>query len=188
MVRRSYSICTAPSLDGTIGVTVKRVEAGLVSNYLNDNIREGQKMEIMEPMGNFTVSVDKEAERHYVLLGGGSGITPLMSILKSVMAFEPNSKVSLIYCNQNEQSIIFKSQLDKLESEHPDRLHVQHVLAEPFGEITHPKWEKGVLIAPRLRELVEQELSQLPPEKTEYYVCGPTGLMDMAEEIGRAHV
>lgn len=185
VVRRSYSICTAPSLESTIGVTVKRVEGGLVSNYLNDHIKEGEKMEVMEPMGTFTAEIDKEAQKHYVLIGGGSGITPLMSILKSVLAFEPKSIVSLIYANHNEQSVIFKSPLDKLQEQYGKRLNIRHVLNEPFGKITAPNWETGLLISPRLREMIHQELPQFAPESTEYYVCGPVGLMDMAQETLR---
>ncbi|MEM6298921.1 MAG: ferredoxin--NADP reductase, partial [Bacteroidota bacterium] len=181
VVRRSYSICTAPNLDSTVAVSVKRVEGGLVSNYLNDNVNQGQKIEIMEPMGNFTLSVDKSAERHHIMLGGGSGITPLMSMLKSVLVFEPKSKVSLIYANQNEQSIIFKDQLEKLQAKHGDRLIVKHALAEPLQAITKENWESGMLHGARLREIIGEELPQHATAQTHYYLCGPTGLMEMAE-------
>ncbi|MGF1532639.1 MAG: 2Fe-2S iron-sulfur cluster-binding protein [Bernardetiaceae bacterium] len=192
--RRSYSICTAPQLDSTIGVTVKRVEGGKISNLLNDTIKEGEKVEIMEPMGTFTAEPDKDTAKHYVLIGGGSGITPLMSILKSVLAFSPQSVVSLIYANRNEQSIIFKDALEKLKDQHPERLYIRHILDEPFGPPPAPNWETGRLINPRLREIIDQELPQYPAEHTEYYICGPTGLMDMAQEaleildIDRKHV
>ena len=106
--RRAYSMCSSPSLDSTLAITVKRVEGGVVSNHLNDTVQAGQTLELMQPMGSFILEPNKKLNRHIVLFGGGSGITPLISILKSVLFFEPNSKVSLVYCNRNIDSIIFK--------------------------------------------------------------------------------
>ena len=81
-VRRAYSLCTSPFTDEYPGITVKRVEGGKMSNYLNDNAKEGDQINVMVPNGKFTIEVNEAAQNHYVLFGGGSGITPLMSILK----------------------------------------------------------------------------------------------------------
>ena len=130
-LRRSYSMSSAPNLDSHIGVTVKRVENGVVSNYLNDHIKKGDSIEIMKPMGNFTLEPNKQGKRNIILFGGGSGITPLMSILKSALYFEPNSAVSLVYANSDEDCIIFKDQLDALKEKFGERFNLVHVLSQP---------------------------------------------------------
>ena len=109
--RRAYSLCSSPVTDANPAVAVKRVEGGLMSNHLNDNAVAGQELKLMEPIGNFTTEFGAGNERHLVLFGGGSGITPLISIAKSALKEEPNSKVSLIYANRNVASIIFKAQV-----------------------------------------------------------------------------
>lgn len=177
-VRRAYSLCTSPYCDEFMGVTVKRVEKGLVSNYLNDNIKAGDVIEIMQPMGVFTPEVGEKHQRHMVLLGAGSGITPLISIAKTILVKEPQSRVSLIYANRDEDSIIFKDALDKLELGYKDRFKVIHVLDHPKGEWEGPS---GLLNNHALRLL----LSRLPDwggDKTEYYMCGPEGFMHVVTE------
>jgi ring-1,2-phenylacetyl-CoA epoxidase subunit PaaE len=177
-VRRAYSVCTSPFVDPHPAVTVKRVEGGLVSNFLNDTLKAGDMLEVMEPMGVFTVEPQQEHKRHVILLGGGSGITPLMSIAKSVLHMEPDSQVSLIYANRNEDSIIFKSKLDELEKKYGERFHITHILEqEPVSWICPTG-----LLKP---ELLKQLLNKLPesaPEYTEYYMCGPEGMMVNVEE------
>lgn len=177
-VRRAYSVCTSPYTDPYPAVTVKRVEGGLVSNFLADNLKTGDVLEVMEPMGTFTVEPRAEHTRHIILLGGGSGITPLMSIAKSVLQQEPNSQVSLIYANRNENSIIFRTTLEELQQSYPDRFKLIHVLDEaPLN------WEcpTGLLIPSLLKELLQQ-LPQTPAEGTEYFMCGPEGMMVNVEE------
>jgi len=80
---------SAPNLDSHVSVTIKRVADGIVSNYINDHVKKGDSIEVMKPMGNFTLEPNKNGKRHVILFGGGSGITPLMSILKSTLYFEP---------------------------------------------------------------------------------------------------
>src|SRR5436190_15447332 len=109
-VRRSYSLCTAPH-EENLAVTVKRVANGKISNYLIDGLNPGATIQIMEPMGNFTFVPDPNKKRDIVLIGAGSGITPLMSILKSALSMENESNVSLIYGNGDEDSIIFREKL-----------------------------------------------------------------------------
>ena len=171
-IRRSYSMSSAPNLDSHLAVTVKRVENGIVSNYINDQVKKGDSIEIMKPMGNFTLEPKKSAQRNIILFGGGSGITPLMSIMKSVLYFEPKSTVSLVYCNRNEDSIIFKKQIEDMQSKFGDRLNVVHVLEKPLqmwnGHI-------GFIDGPMIHNI----LNLLPKaDNTAYYICGPTGMMD----------
>ncbi len=177
-VRRSYSVCTSPFVDPHPAVTVKRVEGGLVSNFLNDTLKAGDMLEVMEPMGVFTVEPQQEHKRHVILLGGGSGVTPLMSIAKSVLHMEPDSQVSLIYANRNENSIIFKGALDTLQQKYGDRFHVTHVLEqEPVSWIC----PTGLLKPDLLKELLAK-LPESAPDYTEYYMCGPEGMMVNVEE------
>lgn len=177
-VRRAYSVCTSPYTDPYPAVTVKRVEGGLVSNFLGDHLKAGDELEVMEPMGSFTIEPRAENTRHIILLGGGSGITPLMSIAKSVLHMEPNSLVSLIYANRNENSIIFRNEFEVMQETFPDRFKLIHVLDEaPL------KWEcpTGLLNPPLLKELLQQ-LPQTSAEQTEYFMCGPEGMMVNVEE------
>ena len=127
-LRRAYSLCSSPVTDADLAVTVKRVDDGRVSNWLNTNLQAGNTIEVLPPMGNFTLVPDTGTPRHIVLLGGGSGITPLMSILKTVLSQEPESKVTLLYGNRDQESIIFYKALNALEVENPDRLRVVHTL------------------------------------------------------------
>src|SRR5690606_22776736 len=106
-VRRAYSLCTSPCVDEDLAVTIKRVDKGLMSNWLADNIKGGATMRVMEPMGQFTTEFNAVNKRHVILFAGGSGITPMMSIIKSLLKEEPDSICSLIYCNRNIDSIIF---------------------------------------------------------------------------------
>ena len=176
-VRRSYSLCTSPAVDLHPSVTVKRVASGQVSNYLNDTLKPGDTVQVLEPMGTFTTPIDPTNQRHLVMLGGGSGITPLMGLLKSVLHQEPQSKVSLIYANRDPSSIIFRQQLMDLQQQYPERFHVVHVLEEPAD---HAEAVAGRVTTERLPEL----LSDLPFQEssTEYFLCGPQGMM----ENGRA--
>lgn len=172
-VRRAYSVCTSPYTDSHPAVTVKRIEGGLVSNFLNDHLKTGDTLEVMEPMGNFTLEPDASKARHVILLGGGSGITPLMSIAKSTLKQEPNSKVSLIYANRNLESVIFQQELERLQQAYSSSFKVIHVLDQPPAGWTGPS---GLLTPANLPELLQQ-LPQLPAEQTEYFTCGPEGLM-----------
>jgi ring-1,2-phenylacetyl-CoA epoxidase subunit PaaE len=100
-VNRAYSLCTSPYVDPYPAVTSKRVEGGLVSNYLNDHIKPGDSIEVFPPLGKFTSELNANRQQSYVLIAGGSGITPMMSILKSVLDQEPASMIFLLYGNLN---------------------------------------------------------------------------------------
>jgi ring-1,2-phenylacetyl-CoA epoxidase subunit PaaE len=170
--RRSYSMSSSPFTDSQVVVTVKRVPGGKVSNYLNDHLKPGATLEVMEPMGTFVLEPKADARRHIVLLGAGSGITPLMSVAKTVLQAERNSHVSIIYGNRNEQSIIFKEDLENLRRKFAGRLEVVHVLSQPADA-----WQGHV---GRLNQsLVLKILENLPKvAEAEYFVCGPDGMME----------
>ena len=107
-IRRAYSLCTTPFDDEHPAVTVKRVPGGAMSNHLNDNINTGDQLEVMEPMGMFTTEYNDTKSRKAVFFGGGSGITPLISIIRSMLIKEPLSSAVLVYGNRSEEYIIFK--------------------------------------------------------------------------------
>ncbi|MCS7004674.1 MAG: ferredoxin--NADP reductase [Cytophagales bacterium] len=177
-VRRSYSMSSAPQVEDYLAITVKRVAGGLVSNYLNDKVKEDDSLEFMEPMGNFYIEPDKDKQRHITLLGAGSGITPLMSIAKAVLYAEPKSTVSLLYGSRNEQSIIFKSALDDLKSKFKERFQVVHSLSQPFNE----DWNgfKGRISEAHVINFINL-VNKKPAENTLYYICGPEGMMREAQ-------
>lgn len=172
-VRRSYSMSTSPHSDTAIGVTVKRVEGGLVSNYLNDNVKVGDFLEVLEPLGNFFLEPDADTTRHIVLFAAGSGITPMMSIAKSVLKMESNSRVTLIYGNRREDSIIFKQKLEELEVQYGKRLGVHHLLSNPSDLWVGHKGRISQGISVRLMKEADTDFM-----KDNFYLCGPTGMME----------
>ena len=176
-VRRAYSLCSSPFTDDVLAVSIKRVDGGLLSNYLPDNMKAGDQVKVMEPMGVFTTEYSAENKRHLILFAGGSGITPMMSIIKSTMSQEPNSIVSLIYANRNIDSIIFKEELSKMETIDEGRLHVIHILDDaPMN------WQgySGLLNHDMLTSLFER----IPAwDKTTYLMCGPEGMMNNVETL-----
>ena len=177
--RRAYSLSSTPAEAPRLSVTVKRVPGGLVSNYLLDTVQVGQQMEVMEPLGNFTLSPSPKAARSLVLIGAGSGITPLMSMLKAVVGTEPNSHVLLIYGSRDEESVIFRQQLADLEARATGHLQVEHVYSQP-RKPGGPHQHTGRVNRTTLLRILEQR-HQFPAEQAEYFLCGPEGLMAEAQ-------
>ncbi len=172
-VRRSYSLCSSPFTDDHLAVAIKRVEGGLVSNYLPDNLKKGDMVKIMEPMGSFTTEYQPENKRHVVMFAGGSGITPMLSLIKSLLHKEEKTVVTLIYANRGEDSIIFKKLLDEYQIKYEGRLHVIHIVDQaPMN------WQgfSGLLNKDMLVELFER-IPDWGPEHTTYLMCGPEGMM-----------
>ena len=178
-VRRAYSLCSSPFVDQDLAVTVKRVDAGLMSNWLAENLRVGETIKVMEPMGQFTTEYDAAQKRHIIMFAGGSGITPMMSIIKSILLKEPESIVSLIYCNRDIDSIIFKDGLDKLQTKYEGRLHVIHVL-----DNAPMNWQgySGLLNHDMLTKLFER-MPDWGIEHSTYLMCGPEGMMKNVDSL-----
>lgn len=176
--RRSYSLCTSPYVDPHPGITVKRIAGGVVSNYLNESIKPGKTIEVMKPMGHFTADFHSKNKNHFIMIAGGSGITPIMGIAKSVLINEPESKVTLIYCNRSEEQVIFDQAIQKLVNEQKRRFEVVHTLSRPSGD-----WSG---LQGRLDEqMIEQVLEEkhfAAADKELYYLCGPEGLMEASVE------
>jgi len=178
-VRRAYSLCSSPFVDKDLAVTVKRVDGGLMSNWLADNLKVGLKVKVLEPTGQFTTEYSRDRKRHLVMFAGGSGITPMMSIIKSILSQEPESIVSLIYCNRDIDSIIFKEALDEMQTKDEGRLHVIHVL-----DNAPMNWQgySGLLNHEMLTRLFER-FPDWGIENTTYLMCGPEGMMKNVESL-----
>ncbi|MFY0643873.1 MAG: ferredoxin--NADP reductase [Bacteroidia bacterium] len=174
-VRRSYSVCSSPVTDPNPTIAVKEVEGGKMSTYLNRSLKEGDTIDIMPPMGKFTVEPKSSETHHYFLFGGGSGVTPLVSIIKTVLVAEPNSKLSLFYANRDEESIIFRQEIDQLAAENSDRLEIMYSLDNPPQEWTS---YEGYLTEDKVSELVREKLGLNYPV-ARYYTCGPSPMMDV---------
>jgi len=177
--RRSYSLCTSPYVDPFPGISVKKVDGGLFSNHLNEKVFPGKTINSLMPMGNFTTDFHSQNRRHLVMVAGGSGITPIMGILKSALINEPKSKVTLLYCSRNEEQIIFRDALAELAQKESSRLDVIHILSQP-----EPGWNG---ITGRItKELITSEVAKAEADEAfekEYFVCGPEGIMDQATDV-----
>ncbi len=172
-IRRAYSLCTTPFEDEHPAVTVKRVEGGAMSNDLNDHAKAGDAMEIMEPMGMFTTEYDASNKRHAIFFGGGSGITPLMSIIRSILLKEPDSTTTLVYGNRTKDFIIFKELISNLESKYPERFKAIHILEEGEADFN------GRPTPAMIGEICTQVSAKAD---TEFYICGPQPMMDVVSE------
>lgn len=180
--RRAYSLAGPCLPDAPRHITVKRIRDGRVSNHLNDTIGEGDELAVLGPSGNFTVEPRPVHERHLVMIAGGSGITPIMSILETILRVEERSRVTLIYGNRGWNDVIFRDRLAALAEEYPGRLVVDHVLEQP-----PEPWSggRGLLsqdvLEDRLRAL-EIDDEGLP----RYFLCGPTPMMAAAHRALQA--
>jgi ring-1,2-phenylacetyl-CoA epoxidase subunit PaaE len=175
-VRRNYSLCVAPE-EGELKVTVKRIAGGLFSNWANDTLKPGDRVEVMEPHGSFTWHFREGASNHYAAFAGGSGITPVISLLKTAMIREPESRFTLFYGNRDSQSVIFLEELAQLKNRHMGRLQVHHFLAEEAEDI---ELFNGILDRGKCTEILEHLID--PAETAAFFICGPGPMMDAAEE------
>ena len=178
-VRRNYSLCVAPG-DGELKVTVKRIAGGLFSNWANDNLRPGDAIEVMPPHGSFTWDFRAGAANHYVAFAGGSGITPVMSLLKTAMTEEPESRFTLLYGNRDSQSVIFLDELARLKNRFMDRLEIHHFLAEEAEDI---ELFNGMLDRGKCEEVLDHLID--PADVAAFFICGPGPMMDAAEQAIR---
>ncbi|HSV60698.1 MAG TPA: 1,2-phenylacetyl-CoA epoxidase subunit PaaE [Variovorax sp.] len=174
-LRRSYSICAGVD-DGELRVGVRKVRGGVFSNWINEHLKPGDTVSVMAPQGRFFVPLDPKARRHHVGIAGGSGITPILSIMKTVLAREPLSRFTLVYGNRLLQSTMFKEEIEDLKNRYMARLSLQHVFSD---EHTDAPINHGVMN----REKIGEFLASVVPAKDidHAYVCGPFQMNDEAE-------
>lgn len=177
---RSYSLSSSPFLHKFLRITVKKVDGGLVSNYICNELKEGQKIKVEKPLGNFFIEPNKSQSKKYVMLAGGSGITPIYSILISVLEKEPNSKITLVYANRNLNSIIFKEELSNLQTKYPDKISITHLL-DKADNLPNHNYHNKRLNTQLLDYILEKNLTNYNEGK--FMLCGPQGFMDNAVEI-----
>ena len=172
--RRSYSMCSSPFSGEPIRIAVKRVDKGLVSNHINDVIKVGDQIEVMSPQGNFTLETSLE-QKTYVAFAAGSGITPIWSMIKSVLDNEPGSKFVLFYGNKTSDSTIFKNEIDSLTG---DRLSVYHILSreETGNSITNGRIDKN-----KATELLKSNLDLLKSKA--FFMCGPEEMIFNVKDV-----
>ena len=180
-VRRSYSISVPPG-QGRIRVGVKRVPNGAFSTYATNTLAPGDVLEVMPPVGEFTLSPEPGSGRHYVAIAAGSGITPVMSMVSTALASDPTSRFTLIYGNRSSQSVMFLEELEALKDRYRDRFHLINVLSREPQPVD--------LFTGRIdREKLERMLSALvdPTEVDDWYLCGPHGLIETARDVLTDH-
>jgi len=195
--RRAYSIFTVPG-SVQLGFTVKRLEGGLVSNHLIDNFKVGDEIEVMTPDGKFVVDPQVQAVRDHYFIAAGSGITPVMSMIATLLEQEPLSSIYLLYSNRDENSIIFKKALDKLATAYGGQFHLKYILSQPiqekagglsglFGKKAQPSWRglRGRITGKVLSDFLDEFPSK--SGYSSYYLCGPLGMISTVENalLGR---
>ncbi len=166
-VRRSYSLCSAP-YENELRVAVKQVKDGLFSTFANSELKKGDFLDVMTPTGQFSLKTDVSNEKSYVFFAAGSGVTPVLAMIKSVLEEEPSSNVTFFYGNKGFASIIFREQIEALKNYFLDRIRVVHVLSrESLGN----KIQKGRIDSEKCEALYDAFLKD--SEISGVYVCGP---------------
>ena len=174
-LRRSYSICAGVD-DGELRVGVRKVQGGRFSNWVNSELKAGDVIQVYPPQGRFFVPIEPSSARHYVGIAGGSGITPILSIMKTVLAKEPASRFTLIYGNRRQASTMFKEELEDLKNQYLTRLSLHHVFSD---EVVDAPLMAGVMN----RAKIAEHLSALVPAAgiDQAFICGPYQMNDEAE-------
>ncbi|WP_271769700.1 1,2-phenylacetyl-CoA epoxidase subunit PaaE [Aquimarina algiphila] len=166
-VRRSYSLCSSP-VENKWQVAVKRINGGLFSNFANNVLKVGDVIEIMPPVGNFYVEINPSRPKNYIVFAAGSGITPILSIIKTHLISEPNSTFKLFYLNQNVKSIIFKEEIEALRNTYFGRLEIFYFLTKEQRDIP---LLNGRFTAEKIQELADKIIDISSVD--ECFVCGP---------------
>lgn len=176
-VRRSYSICSAVQ-DARLRVAIKRVDGGLFSNWANEQLRPGMKLEVMPPSGHFHVPLAATHAKHYVAFAAGSGITPLLSIIKTTLEAEPDSRFTLFYGNRASSSVLFKEELEDLKDSYLQRFNLVFVLSREQLDI---ELFNGRIDGEKANALLKHWVK--PQDIDVAFICGPHSMM---EEVSQA--
>ncbi|WP_216894373.1 ferredoxin--NADP reductase [Nocardia alni] len=161
--QRCYSMSSSPAINDNPRITIKRERDGLVSNWLHDNVTAGAVLDVAAPQGRFVLT---ESDRPLVAFAGGSGITPVFSLLRTALV-GTDRNLRLLYANRDRRSVIFAPELDELAEHHSGRLAVHH----------HIDQEKGILSAAAITEFAATA------GDADYYICGPAPFMDAVETV-----
>lgn len=174
-LRRSYSICAGLD-DGELRVGVRKVRGGTFSNWINANLKPGDLIQVMPPQGRFYVPIEPAARRHHVGIAGGSGITPILSIMKTVLAREPKSRFTLIYGNRSQRSTMFKEEIEDLKNRYLTRLVLHHVFSDEHME---SPLNMGLMDHAKIGDFLT---TLVPASSIDHaFICGPYQMNDEAE-------
>jgi ring-1,2-phenylacetyl-CoA epoxidase subunit PaaE len=174
-LRRSYSICAGVD-DGELRVGVRKVNGGVFSNWINEHLKHGDTIHVMAPQGRFFVPIDRAAHRQYLGIAGGSGITPILSIMKTVLGREPHARFTLIYGNRALKSTMFKEEIEDLKNKYLSRLVLHHVFSD---ERTDAPINHGLMNRDKIGEFLR---ALVPASRIDHaFVCGPYQMNDEAE-------
>lgn len=175
---RPYSFSSAPSTDALIELTIKRVQNGIVSNHIHDTVKIGDAIEVMEPMGEFTFDGRQDGTGAVYFWGAGSGITPLISLIKDILASNALRAVHLIYGNRNAETTIFLDTINALLEAYPGRFKAWHFHTQLTMRVENPFVVEGRIN----RDLVLDILKGVDVPDTLHYICGPVGLKESVKE------
>ena len=176
-VRRSYSICS-PAGSGVLRIGVKRIPGGDFSAYAAHELKVGDELEVMTPLGRFGTTLDPANAKHYAFVAAGSGITPVLSLVATILATEPGSRVTLLYGNRTAGSVMFADELADLKDRYAERFHLVHVLSR---ESTEVELFSGRIDADRLGRMFETILPIGSVD--EWFLCGPYAMVVGAQEL-----
>ncbi len=166
-VRRSYSLCSSPN-EEEMKVAVKKIEGGLFSTFANDVLQVGDTLDVMPPMGNFYTDLNPQQKKSYVAFAAGSGITPMMSIIKATLETEPHSQFILLYSNRNIHSIIFKEEIEGLKNKYLDRFQAYYFLSREMQDI--PLFN-GRFDVDKLEHILGKLIHT--EQVDDFFICGP---------------
>jgi ring-1,2-phenylacetyl-CoA epoxidase subunit PaaE len=176
-VRRSYSICSAAG-SGRLRVAVKRLPGGVFSAYAFEQLKTGDTMEVVTPIGHFNTPLDSSRAASYAMIAAGSGITPILSVISTILAVEPLSAVILIYGNRSVKDIMFLEELEDLKNQHPERFALYNVLSREEQEV--PLFH-GHIDETRLNAFLD---TLVPPDDVdEWFLCGPRDMIDASRSV-----
>lgn len=170
-LRRSYSICSAVQ-DGELRVAIKRVAGGQFSNWANDHFRPGVSIEVMPPSGQFSLPLAPDARRRYLAVAAGSGITPMLSIIKTTLVAEPGSAFTLLYGNRASSSVIFRDEIAGLKDEYRERLNVIHMMSREPQDV---ELFNGRITGAKCDELFARWIRVADHDAA--FICGPQSMM-----------
>ena len=174
---RPYSFSSAPVVDNLLEITIKRVAEGIVSNYIHDQVQIGDVIEVLEPMGDFVFDYSEEIETIF-FWGVGSGITPLISLIKDILNKKPFVKIHLVYGNKNFDTTLFSELIDKLAVLHSKKFFFTHFHTQTEMNEEHSSVKKGRIRKDFILDLVKETVIS----KTRHYICGPTNLKNKIKE------
>lgn len=174
--RRSYSLCSSPT-ENKWQVAVKKINGGLFSGYVNDKVKKGDTLEIMAPSGKFFRETNKEVAKNYIMFAAGSGITPILSIIKTHLALEPNSTFQLFYLNRSVKSIIFKEEIELLKNKYFGRFEIFHFLTKEHRsiELFNGRFSKEKM------EILTEKIIDIPTVD-ECFICGPEEMIFLVRD------